>query len=199
MTTTTDRIELRRWDDLGLEGTVACPTEGGHGLGALDISPDGRWIAVADSSEQVHLLDRTTGQVVATLEAGERTYAVRFDPTSRLLATACSFQGGGHVRIDRLGGDGRWAPVRELVRSDTRTPGKRFVDTLAHVAFSPDGRSLALFETSAIYHDTRPRGWRGDVVLYEVESGRLRWAVSIDAKATGDRRSLAEQGTRWAS
>jgi ankyrin repeat protein len=194
VTTTTDRIELRRWDDLGLEGMVACPTEGGHGLGALDISPDGRWIAVADSCEQVHLLDRTTGQVVATLEAGERTYAVRFDPTSRLLATACSFQGGGHVRIDRLGADGRWVPDRELARSDYRTPGKRFVDTLAHVTFSPDGGSLALFETSAIYHDTRPKGWRGDVVLYEVESGRLRWAVSIDAKATGDRRSLVQAG-----
>jgi ankyrin repeat protein len=192
--TTTDRVEMRRWNNQGLAGTVSCPSEGYHGLGALDISPDGRWIAVADGREQVHLLDRSTGQVVAILEAGERTHAVRFDPSSRLLATACSFQSGAHIRVDRLGVDGRWAPLQELVRSDHRTPERKFVDTLSSVAFSPDGRLLALFETSAISHDVRPKGWRGDVVLCEIESGRLRWAVSVDAEATGDRRSLARAG-----
>jgi hypothetical protein len=53
---------------------------------------------------------------------------------------------------------------------------------------------LALFETSAIYHDARPRGWRGDVVLYEVAGWKQRWKVSVDAKATGDKRSLAKAG-----
>ena len=75
-----------------------------------------------------------------------------------------------------------------------RTSGKRFVDTLVHLDFSPDGGSLALFETSAIYHDARPRGWRGDVVLYETGTWKQRWKASVDAKATGDKRSLAKAG-----
>jgi hypothetical protein len=32
------------------------------------------------------------------------------------------------------------------------------------------------------------------VVLCEIESGRLLWAVSVEANATGDRRSLARAG-----
>src|SRR4029077_497186 len=131
---------------------VVCPTEGESGLVAVDLSPDGRWIAVADSGEQVHLIDRTTGEVLATGEAGERTNCVRFDPSSRLLATACSFQGGGSVRIDRIE-DGRLVPLAGLDRSNGRAPAKRFVDTRVHLAFSPDGGSLALFETSTINHD----------------------------------------------
>jgi hypothetical protein len=193
VTTPGNLIELRRWDDLKPVAEVVCPTDGESGLAALDLSHDGRWIAVADTSEQVHLIDRTTGEVVATGEAGERTYCVRFDPSSRLLATACSFQGGGSVRIDRIV-DRRLVPVAELDRSHRRTPGKRFVDTLVHLAFSLDGGSLALFETSAISHDARPKGWRGDVVLYEAGSWAPRWRTSVDAHATGDQRSLAKAG-----
>ncbi len=51
---------------------------------------------------------------------------------------------------------------------------------------------MALFVTSAIYHDARPRGWRGDVVLYETGTWKQRWKASIEAKATGDKRSLAQ-------
>jgi hypothetical protein len=186
-------IEVRRWDDLRVGGEFSWPTEGHHGAQALDFSPDGRWIAVADSCEQVHLVERATEKVVATEDAGERTYCVRFDPSSRLIATACSFQGGGFVRIDRIE-KGRLVPVTQLDRSGHRTPAEQFVDTLVHLAFSPDGESLALFETSAIYHDARPEGWRGDVVMYEVSSWRVRWVASIDDRATGDPRSLAEAG-----
>lgn len=193
VTTLGQTIELRRWDDLRVEQEVSCPTAGPHGLAALDLSPDGRWIAVADSAEELHLIERATGRVVATQEAGERTYCVRFDPTSRLLAVACSFQGGGHVRIDRID-DGGLTAVAQLGRSDHRTPGKRFVDTLAHLAFSPGSGFLALFETSAIYHDARPRGWRGDVALYETGTWSLRWTASVDAKATGDARPLPQAG-----
>ena len=194
VTTPENVIELRRWDDLQVVAEVTCPTEEEQdGWQAIDLSPDGRWLAVADSCEQVHLIDRTTGEVIATGEAGERTYCVRFDPSSRLLATACSFQGGASVRIDRIE-EGQLVPVTELERSHRRTPGKRFVDTLVHLAFSPDGRSLALFETSAIDHDARPKGWRGDVVLYEARSWAPRWMTSVDAKATGDKRSLAIAG-----
>ena len=193
VTTPENVIELRRWDDLTLVAEIVCPTEGEAGLAAIDLSPDGRWIAVADDCERVHLIDRASGTLVATTNAGERTYCVRFDPSSGLLATAWSFQGGGMIRIGKIG-DGELIPVVELNRSDRRTSGKRFADTLVHLDFSLDGGSLALFETSAIYHDARPRGWRGDVVLYETGTWKERWKASVDAKATGDKRSLAKAG-----
>jgi WD40 repeat protein len=164
VTTPENLIELRRWDDLKLVAEIVIPIEGPSGLAALDLSSDGRWIAVADSYERVYLIDRELGRLVASTDAGERTYCVRFDPSSGLLATACSLQGGGMVKIHRIG-DGELIPVIELNRSDTKTSGKHFIDTLVHLDFSPDGGSLALFETSAIYHDARPTGWRGDVVL----------------------------------
>ena len=193
VTTPENLIELRRWEDLNLIAEVEIPIEGQSGLVALDISSDGRWIAVADSCERVHLIDRESGTLVATTDAGERTYCVRFAPSSDLLATACSFQGGGMIKIDRIG-ETELIPVIELNRCDTKTPAKRFVDTLVHLDFSPDGGSLALFETSAIYNDARPTGWRGDVVLYEVAEWTQRWKASVDTKATGDKRSLAQAG-----
>ncbi|WP_165247992.1 ankyrin repeat domain-containing protein [Paludisphaera soli] len=196
VTTPESTIEMRRWDDLRVVFELPCPMEGRGGLQALDLAPDGCWLAVADPCEQVHLIDRATGKVVATVNGGEQTLCVRFHPSSLLVAAACSFQGGGHVRIDRIE-SGRLIPVAELERSDFRTPAGRFVDTLAHLAFSPDGRHLALFETSR--HGTRrnsprPAGWRGDVALYDVGTWTLRWTASVDAKATGDDRTLAEAG-----
>ena len=193
VTTPENLIELRRWDDLRVVAEIVIQSEGESGLAAIDLSHDGRWIAVADSCERVHLIDRASGRLVATTDAGERTYCVRFDPSSGLLATACSYQGGGMVRIDKIS-EGELIPVTELWRSDTRTHGKALVDTLVRLDFSPDGGSLALFETSAIYHDARPRGWRGDVVLYETGTWEERRKASVNARATGDKRSLAKAG-----
>jgi ankyrin repeat protein len=188
-----ETVELRRWDDFERVAEFALPAEERHGIQALDLSPDGRWLAVADSREQLHLIERSTGRVVATTDAGERTHCLRFDPSSSQIATACSFQGGGSVRIDRIEG-GRLVHVKDLPRSDRRTSSHQFVDTLPHLAFSRDGRRLALFGTSAIGHDSRPRGWRGDVVMYELGSKTPRWIASIDARMTGDRRSLGRAG-----
>jgi|GEM_PF-1924796 len=196
VTTPESTIELRRWDDLRVVFELPLPTEGQGGLQALDLSPDGCWLAVAAPRERVHLIDRATGKVVATVDGGEQTHCARFHPSSLLVAAACSFQGGGYVRIDRIE-SGRLIPVAELERADFRTPAERFVDTLAHLAFSPDGRRLALFETSrhgAGRDAGRPRGWRGNVALYDVETWTLRWTASVDAKATGDDRTLAEAG-----
>ena len=193
VTTPENVIEFRRWDDLTLVAEIVSPTEDEAGLATIDLSPDGRWIAVADDCEQVHLIDRASGTILATTNGGERTHCVRFDPSSGLLATACSFQGGGMIRIDKIS-DGELIPVTELNRSDTRTSAKGFADTLVHLDFSLDGGSLALFETSAIYHDARPKGWRGDVVLYETGTWKQRWKASVDAKATGDKRSLPKAG-----
>lgn len=170
---------------------------------------------MADAHGGLHLVDRGSGRVVASDEAGERTYCLRFDPSSLLFATACSYQGGGLVRVDRVDG-GILEPISQLERAVPRPdwrglfdwigdaaalaaerhPPARadFVDTLAHLAFSPDGRSLALFETSAIDHGSRRAGWRGDVVLFDAATWAVRWVASVDGLVTGDQRSLTAAG-----
>ena len=140
VTTPENLIELRRWDDLKLVAEIVIPIEGESGLAAIDLSSDGRWIAVADTCERVHLVDRESGRLVATTDAGERTYCVRFDPSSGLLATACSFQGGGMVKINRIG-DGELIPVIELNRSDTKTPPNAFRRHASPPGFQP-GRQI---------------------------------------------------------
>ena len=185
-------IEFRRWDDLSLRLDVANPIS--NEATSLAFSPDGRWFALADRHEAISLIDRTKGYVTAEVEGGEWTSTLLFDPTSSILASACSFQGGGYVRLDRIDTEGHVLLAYELDRSNASTLPAAFVDSLIHLAFSPDGHGLALFESSAIYHEKRPAGWRGNIVLYAVETGILQWQASIDAQVTGDTRLLKEVG-----
>jgi WD40 repeat protein len=196
--TGSDAIELRRIVDLSLVDRISIAGVNrnwlAQGICAFAASPNGRFFAVADSNEQVILYDRGRAAVASIVEGGERTHSLVFDPHSRYLAAACSFQGGGNVRIDRVVGSGELIPMHALDRSNFATKPPEFVDTLCALCFSPDGERLALYETSAIYHEVRPAGWRGDVVLFEIERGNPLWTRSIDAEVTGDRRSLEELG-----
>ncbi len=185
-------VEFRRWADFSLLPTSGIPIS--NEATSLAFSPNGRWFALADRHEAIYLIDRTSGKVTAEIEGGEWTSPILFDPTSTILASACSFQGGGHVRLDKLSDEGQLISVYELWRSDINTPSDAFVDRLINLAFSPDGHWLALFETSSLYEDLRPSGWRGNIVLYNVETGTLQWQASIDAQVTGDKRSLKEAG-----
>jgi WD40 repeat protein len=185
-------IEFRRWNDLSLLPEVTNPIS--DEATSLSFSPDGRWFVLADRHEAIFLIDRTKGYVTAEVEGGEWTSTLLFNPASTVLASACSFQGGGHVRIDHIDNEGHLLPMYQLDRSNISTLPSAFVDSLIHLAFSPDGHSLALFESSSIYHNQRPSGWRGNIVLYTVETGVLQWQASIDAQVTDDRRSLKDAG-----
>jgi len=185
-------IEFRRWDDLSLV------PHGSHSvfgeITSLAFSPNERWFAVADRQETISLIDVAGRSVMAEIAGGEWTSSLLFDPTSTLLASACSFQGGGHIRLDQIDQKGHLVPRYELERSRVSTPPQAFVDSLVHLAFSPDGRQLALFETSAVYQNLRPADWRGNIVLYTVETGVVQWQASLDAHITDDQRSLKDLG-----
>jgi WD40 repeat protein len=185
-------VELRRWDDFSPLSPDGIPIS--NEATSLAFSPNGRWLALADREETIYVIDRTNGKVTAKTEGGEWTSALLFDPSSTLLASACSFQGGGYVRLDKLSNEGQLTTLHELGRSDYKTPKNVFVDSLIDLAFSPDGRWLALFESSSIYDNLRLPGWRGNIVLYDVATGALRWLASIDAQVTGDERSMKEAG-----
>ncbi|GAA2709031.1 ankyrin repeat domain-containing protein [Actinoplanes palleronii] len=145
-------------------------------VSALVFSPDGRWLAAALDPERVVLLDLDTRTVTADVEAGERTDCVDFSPDGAFLATTCSFQGGAHVRIDRVTAGGGLEPVTEIERAAR--------DTIPAAVFAPDSRYLAIWETSGIDHPRRPPGWRGDVLLTDTD-GFVIWQRSVDAEITG--------------
>src|SRR5262249_35311150 len=105
-----------------------------------------------------------------------------------------------HFRAeDRCGSTGSrtgaWCQWRSSVGAPAGHPPRRSrAPPSPPPSARPDAGSLALFETSAISHGARPKGWRGDVVLYEAGSWTTRWVTSVDAQATGDPRSLAKAG-----
>ena len=162
---------------------------------AAAVSPNGLFIAVAFDSESVRLWNVSTGEFV-DLPGGERTSSVAFSPDSRLLAIARSFQGGGDVQIyssdiaelKRAGEN--LEPRHEFDRAHTETSADDFVDTLSHVQFTSDGQQVLLFETSAIYRERKPRGWRGNLVLLDLGANAAVALTSVDASATGDPRSI---------
>lgn len=160
------------------------PLSGLEDVTALAFSPNGRWLA-ATTSERVVLFDLDTRQITADAEAGERNNCVDFSPDGSLLATTCSFQGGAHVRIDRVMADGGLELLTMIDR-----PAR---DTIPAAVFTPDSRYLVIWETSAVYNERRALGWRGDVLLSDTD-GNVIWQRAISAETTGMRASLAAAG-----
>jgi ankyrin repeat protein len=182
-------VEFRRTDDLSVTSALNELV----GATALAFSPDGRWLAVATDDERVLLVEPETGRIAAEIEAGERTDSVAFSPDGTLLATACSFQGGAHVRIDRVNEGGRLDEHVTIDRAGRRTAPEHFVDTIPGLAFTTTGQ-LTIWETSAIYQERRTQGWRGNLLLADT-NGRVLWQRSIDAAITGNRTSLEVCGS----
>ncbi len=193
-------VELRRWTDLSLVATsqpVPFSNSDASDLAAeitaIALSPDQAWLALTREGDDIYLCDSEQGEIVATAEGSDWTSTLAFSPTDRQLAIACSFPGGSYARVDQLQA-GALEPVYDFVRSNSQTPPAAFVDALAYLAFSPDARWLALFETATQYHDQHGPGWRGNLALYSLVTGKLAWSTALDAAATGDERSLVATG-----
>lgn len=166
------------------------PLPGLEDVTALAFSPDGRWLAAATHLERVVLFDLDTRQVTADAEAGERSDCVDFSADGALLATACSGQGGAYVRVDRVTAGGGLELLTEIVRPAS--------DTIPAAVFTPDGRHLVIWQTSAVGNERRAAGWRGDVLLSDTAGG-VTWERAIDADTTDKRAPLAAVGapTGW--
>ncbi len=161
---------------------------------AVDFSSDGRLLAIADDFERIHFVDSKNLEVHCTVEAegGEWISCVRFSPNNRLLAAACSFQGGGFVAVYRLDDRLNLEPGHTWMRCNLATPNRERVDTLCRLAFVTGGNRLALFDTSECERGSKPAGWIGNVVLFDTDSPIAVCCRSIDAELTGDRRDLDE-------
>ncbi len=186
-----ERVELRRWDNLEVVTRIDRLGKGAY-FTAADVSPDGRRIAVADTMETLALFESGPGRLLFQTTIHGAAGCLRFSPSGQLLAAACAEQGGGFVKV--YGVRESLSETADISRNPGEFAADKFVDAVVHVEFSPDGSALALFETSDVYNEAKPKGWRGNVVLYETNSWEERWCVSVDASLTGDKRSLEQMG-----
>ncbi|RME04783.1 MAG: hypothetical protein D6805_01850 [Planctomycetota bacterium] len=157
------------------------------GVMALKFSFDNKILAVADDLETVYIFRWPDLSCIAETEGGERT-SIAFSSRDYKLAIGCGFQGGAHIDLKEWDGDcfHEWYSFE---RSE-----KNFVDCISSLEISSDSRWLASYETSAVYHEDYPPGWRGNLAVHSLETGELAWETYIDAKLGGDRRPLAEAG-----
>jgi WD40 repeat protein len=164
---------------------VAAPSE--YGLSDFALSAD--WLAVASPAEDIRLLSTTDQREHGRVEGGESVYSMAFDRAGTTLASACSFQGGIELRVDRVVDSGLTA-LWEASRSDCDTSIATFVDKMTGVAFSPDGRRVACFESTCVGLFRLLPGWRGNIASYDVASGDLLWERQVGAFLVNDERTL---------
>ncbi len=194
-TVSPEQVEIRRSDNLAVIKRFARQSRGGVFTSA-DVSPDGRLVAMAETEGGIAVFERESGELVAKGDSPEGIACIRFDPSGLWLAATRAEQGGGSVSVFEVQ-NARLARIAGIERGSMENGAEAFVDVVSHVEFSPDGSALVLFETTSTYKEDKPKGWRGNVALYETGSWNERWCVSIDARLTGDKRSLDQIGCEF--
>ena len=134
----------------------------GHPLTALDLSPDGRTLAVGDDHGNVLFLDAATGRRAGgPYEALFDVSAVRFSPDGTRLAVA------GVDSVDIIDARTHRAYRSGLVAEPPRPSGLvNFPVVLGTIAFSPDSRVLA----ADVIRNVPPRS--ADIVRWNARTGR---------------------------
>jgi WD40 repeat protein len=135
----------------------------GSPLTALDLSPDGRTLAGADTRDNLLFFDAATGRRAgAPYRALRAVSAVRFSPDGTLLALAV----GDFVDIL----DARTHQPRRRLMIAPPDSGHNLVTNpwvLGTIAFSPDSRVLA----ADVIHN-RPRRSSAEIVRWDARTGK---------------------------
>jgi serine/threonine protein kinase/WD40 repeat protein len=134
---------------------------GSHPQGEVRaLSGDGRWAASSGwHSDRVRLWNAATGQMVHEWVVGKRTY-VSFTPDSRALIIARGDE-FSFWDVETL------QPMRRLPRDVAQFPGC--------VAFSPDGKLMALEMTPAVLHLKEVATGRTVAKLEDPHGDRATW------------------------
>ena len=124
------------------------------------LSRDGRWAASSGwHSDRVRLWNADTGQMVHEWVLGKRTF-VFFTPDSRALIISRGDE-FSFWDVETL------QPIRRLPRDVAQFPG--------HVAFSPDGRLMALEMAPAVIHLKEVATGRTVAKLEDPHGDRATW------------------------
>ncbi|MHB9078478.1 MAG: WD40 repeat domain-containing serine/threonine protein kinase [Pirellulaceae bacterium] len=97
-------------------------------INGLCFSPDGKHLAVASSSNLVHLLDTRDWRVLQSLDHVDQVWSVDFSPDGRMLATG-----------DKVGNVSRWS----LAEGRPLAVERAHTGYVRAVRFTRDGRTLA--------------------------------------------------------
>ncbi len=162
---------LRRWDAAG-KATLDVDLTADGKFGALDLAPDGKFVAVVPPRGAVRVYDAATGKRLRTLGANDLwTVDVRFLADGRTLLAR---DDGGAVRL----WDAATGKLRETVAG-----GDALLATI--VPLSPDGRTAAVADKGL-----RLRDWRTGKELATILKGgnppALAWAPGGKVLAFGD-------------
>jgi len=170
-------IQILGWN-LAVQKEIAIQAQQPIWPQSLALSPDNRMIALASFNEQLALLD-STGATLATAAGGEYISGCTFDAQSQMLAAAHTGQGGGWLSIY----DVRDGPLRPrqtlLAQPESDSPCAELADTYAAMRFSPDSARLAVYRTLIGGGAAGTLGWQGDLLMYDVATGRLLWAKKL--------------------
>ena len=173
-----DRLDAPTW---------STKLSGLAGVFDFDVSPDGRWLAVAEGNASVHLLDTQTGEVKATLKVPYQgahaplILGVDFSPDSTLLG-AVAYGDIFHV----------W---RVADGSDVAHGQESLYSSSASFLFAANDRFYVGGNTAVI--ERRTDGT--EVSRLQVDGTAYQMALSADGSllvvATGDEVLFVERGT----
>jgi WD40 repeat protein len=127
----------------------------------MELSPDGRVLALGFTDNRLALADAATGRILAATAPESDTYdALCWSPDGSSLAAATN--------------DGRvlkvWRVRRSLPDVAPKHAVKAHTGPVTALAFSPDGRTLAT------------GGWDGDVKLWDSATHKERWGLPVSRK-----------------
>jgi WD40 repeat protein len=133
---------LQRWNLTRPEAPVRMPSgleAPENWVNSIDVSADGRLLALGSSDNLAQVWDLEQGRLVATLPHAEPVSSVAFADGGKILVTA------GSDGVARL-----WAIPGPVITGPTAS--------VAAAAFTPDGRSLVMFGGAAfLLNVSRPR------------------------------------------
>lgn len=144
----------------------------GHGQGVwkVAVSPDGRTLASSTFDGEVKLWDITRKKERATLSSGlGHSLSLAFAPDGRTLAVAHTQSDEKHTKYS--GGIVLWDVATGKERARLQHVPPRGV---SQVAFSPDGNTIAAFES---WREGEKNDYRGQVALWDVASGKAHTAI----------------------
>jgi eukaryotic-like serine/threonine-protein kinase len=142
---------------------------------AVSFSPDGRFLAVQDTSSEVSVWDLAARQPILSRRTGVAKQRIAFSPETLQLA------------FGELGAGGTWQVVLWDVAKAAEVRRWEIPQAARELVFSQDGKGLAVLTENEV---------AGHLFLWDIASGGLRWKgpAARDSRGEGNILALSDKG-----